>query len=162
MSCTVTTATKATTKITTTHIEQVNDHLPDSNTKPTMFQRLADWLWPQVYDDVDYYYYIETQPQTTSTTATNESSPLHQATHSSSCRDASKSSTQADIACRSCRVQGLDCDRRLPHCSQCRDQQVVCFFVAPLPRLTKTTPAKSTAKDKATKTTVPSSQAVQC
>lgn len=163
--------TTATTKATTTHLEHVrhHDHLEP---RPTVFQRLADWLWPQVYGQVDYYYYyIETQSQTTSPP------PTATTTHASVCRDAvkpcssssssspSSPQVQADIACRSCRVQGLDCDRQLPHCSQCRDQQALCFFVAPLPRLTKTAAAKSSAKTgKAGKAgkAVPSSRPVQC
>lgn len=161
MPCIVTTTKTANTAkaTTTTHLEQLNSHfLPLSNLpdpKPTMFQRLADWLWPQVYDNVDYYYYVETNPQNTSSTTTTTQSSL---CRGSPCTD--RDASLSDIACRSCRVQGLECDRQLPHCSQCRDQQALCFFVPPLPRLTKS-PAKSAAKNKAESKAVPPPRAVQ-
>lgn len=42
------------------------------------------------------------------------------------------SSSLNDFSCRTCRVRKVECDRTLPRCSHCLDQQLLCFYVEPL------------------------------
>lgn len=34
--------------------------------------------------------------------------------------------------CRTCRIRKVECDRLLPRCSHCLDEQLLCFYVEPL------------------------------
>ncbi|KAL4999888.1 hypothetical protein BDV10DRAFT_48176 [Aspergillus recurvatus] len=36
--------------------------------------------------------------------------------------------------CRACQRSGVECDLRRPRCSPCLDEQILCFYVAPLRR----------------------------
>lgn len=36
------------------------------------------------------------------------------------------------LPCKACRVRGVACDGRRPRCSHCLEEQVLCFYVAPL------------------------------
>ena len=78
--------------------------------KSGFFKRLSQWLWSVAYYDftegdepVDYVVEVVPEPQET----TNK-------------------------PCKSCRMAGIACDGILPHCSQCRHEQVLCFYVDPL------------------------------
>lgn len=39
--------------------------------------------------------------------------------------------------CKTCHARGVVCDGRRPRCSHCLDQQVLCFYVAPIKRSKK-------------------------
>ncbi|KKK15763.1 hypothetical protein P175DRAFT_0528085 [Aspergillus ochraceoroseus IBT 24754] len=43
--------------------------------------------------------------------------------------------TQEAFPCRACKAWGVACDLQKPQCAHCVDQQLLCFYVAPL-RLT--------------------------
>ena len=36
--------------------------------------------------------------------------------------------------CKACQAWGVTCDRQRPRCAHCLDQQILCFYVAPLPK----------------------------
>lgn len=40
-------------------------------------------------------------------------------------------------SCKACRTWGVACDRQQPRCSHCLDQQILCFYVAPLRKTMK-------------------------
>ncbi|KAL5365865.1 hypothetical protein BJX96DRAFT_180220 [Aspergillus floccosus] len=39
--------------------------------------------------------------------------------------------------CKACQAWGVTCDRQQPRCAHCLDQQILCFYVAPPLRATK-------------------------
>lgn len=132
--------TTTTNNTNTTHVEQTT--LPKTN----MFQRLSEWLWPQVtYDAFEYYENNHHDPTNNRTSITAKDGPRHIETLAGETCPGPRAlpeqqqPQQENFSCRACRIRGIDCDRQRPHCSQCQDQQILCFFVAPLPRLTKKT-----------------------
>lgn len=137
------------TSATTTNINFTTRPEQTSLPKTTMFQRLSEWFWPQVTcDEFEYYEnypnstntHLSTTTTTTTTTTTKDGPMQSQASACKVCPelpDQQPQQQQENFACRSCRIRGVNCDRQRPHCSQCRDQQILCFFVTPLPRLTK-------------------------
>lgn len=153
----------------TTHPEQT---IPP---KTTMFRRLSEWFWPQVTCDEFEYYgnypnSTNTHLSTTTTTTTTKDGPMQsQTTACKACPELpdQQPQQQENFACRSCRIRGVNCDRQRPHCSQCRDQQILCFFVAPLPRLTKK-PKRAPSQQQQQQPPIavpplpPSSQAIRC
>lgn len=43
-------------------------------------------------------------------------------------------SERENYPCKACQVWGVTCDRQRPRCAHCLDQQILCFYVAPLPK----------------------------
>ncbi|KAL4891802.1 hypothetical protein BDV59DRAFT_59002 [Aspergillus ambiguus] len=44
--------------------------------------------------------------------------------------------------CKACQAWGVTCDRQQPRCSHCLDQQILCFYVAPPRKVTKSKPKR--------------------
>jgi hypothetical protein len=57
-------------------------------------------------------------------------------------------------ACKACRTWGVVCDRQRPRCSHCLDQQILCFYVAPL-RKTMKKSSRSRVSQQGTETAAP-------
>ncbi|KAE8150362.1 hypothetical protein BDV25DRAFT_112915 [Aspergillus avenaceus] len=98
--------------------------------KQCFLRRLSQWLWstwfigstearstisevPSCHDDKNASYHVEDSEQS----------------------DASKRSS---FPCKACQAWGVACDQQKPRCSHCLDQQILCFYVAPLPPLRAT------------------------
>lgn len=101
-----------------------NEALPKSG----FFKRLSQWLWSVAYYDFtegnEFYnntgdYVVEVIPEQQETT---------------------------NKPCKRCRMEGIACDRVLPHCSLCQHEQVLCFYVDP-PRVTRKKKRKQSATE---------------
>ncbi|KAF7585972.1 hypothetical protein BBP40_009763 [Aspergillus hancockii] len=44
--------------------------------------------------------------------------------------------------CKACQARGVACDLQKPRCAHCLDEQLLCFYVAPLPPLRATRRSK--------------------
>lgn len=44
------------------------------------------------------------------------------------------SENEHNYPCKACQTWGVVCDQQRPRCSHCLDQQILCFYVAPLPK----------------------------
>ncbi|RAH59514.1 hypothetical protein BO85DRAFT_244029 [Aspergillus piperis CBS 112811] len=44
------------------------------------------------------------------------------------------SGNEHSYPCKACQTWGVVCDQQRPRCSHCLDQQILCFYVAPLPK----------------------------
>ena len=42
--------------------------------------------------------------------------------------------SRENYPCKACQAWGVTCDRQRPRCAHCLDQQILCFYVAPLPK----------------------------
>lgn len=90
--------------------------------KSSLIQRLSEWFWPVMYE-VHHY---ETH-NTIFDVANADYDPNDGIRQQSHEREKSP--------CKGCRMAGKNCDRQRPHCAQCLDQQVLCFYVEPLPKI---------------------------
>ncbi|PKX99244.1 uncharacterized protein P174DRAFT_42655 [Aspergillus novofumigatus IBT 16806] len=61
---------------------------------------------------------------------------------------------EVNPACKACRTWGVACDRQQPRCSHCLDQQILCFYVAPL-RKTMKKSSRSRVSQQGTGTATP-------
>ncbi|KAB8263207.1 hypothetical protein BDV32DRAFT_3761 [Aspergillus pseudonomiae] len=56
--------------------------------------------------------------------------------------EASEDTERSTFPCKACESRGVACDLQRPRCAHCLDEQVLCFYVAPLPPLRATRRSK--------------------
>ena len=115
---------------------------PDpSPTKPPMRRRSAletfsQWFWSawtisnsKAHGSlVDSFDIVDNGCILAPTMDNGDDEPCGQSQVHSHCRiDIDKS-----LPCKACRTRGVTCDERRPRCSHCLEEQVLCFYVAPL------------------------------
>ncbi|KAB8238192.1 uncharacterized protein BDW43DRAFT_263209 [Aspergillus alliaceus] len=69
-----------------------------------------------------------------------------------------ESNENTDLAtypCKACQSRGVACDLQQPRCAHCLDEQLLCFYVAPLPPLRATRRSKK-SRSTHTETALPS------
>jgi len=99
------------------------DDLPKSG----FFRRLSQWFWPVTFYETDYDDYNITSPP--------RLAPEHSASPQFDITRGLRKQSGADDTnspCKTCRMAGIACDGRRPHCSQCLNEQTLCFYVDPL------------------------------
>lgn len=127
--------------------------------RPKIINRLSEWFWPVLPHEVDHFEGYSSvvnvtgapvnndnlsQMSDSSASTRNTSHYLQNHTHSGS-QDQSHShlyshtnnQEQSNYPCRTCRIKGKRCDLQQPFCSQCWEQQILCFYVPPLSRRLK-------------------------
>lgn len=109
-----------------------------------VFQRFTKWLWSS-------WVAVPSEPQ-----STVQNNPRHGKDHNYSLASGTPDGSgtagnntpryipseppQEQIAeyekypCKACQAWGVTCDRQRPRCAHCLDQQILCFYVAPLPK----------------------------
>lgn len=99
------------------------DNLPKSG----FFRRLSQWFWPVAYYETEYNdYNIINYPKL---------APEHSASPQFDITSGLPKQSGGDDSispCKTCRMAGIACDGQRPHCSQCLNEQTLCFYVDPL------------------------------
>lgn len=102
--------------------------------KSGFFSRLSQWFWP-----VSYYDFDHDESHNTTTHDYSRFTPEHTASPQfdrTSGLQKQSGVHDTNSPCKACRMAGIACDGQRPHCSQCLNEQVICFYVDPL-RITK-------------------------
>ncbi|GFF33472.1 hypothetical protein IFM51744_02123 [Aspergillus udagawae] len=110
--------------------------------RPSMGKCLLQWFWSTLMIDGSSTQESQAKPSnlrqarkgstfTTQTTSTADGSGLQQQSSHDNNTD------EENPACKACRTWGVACDRQQPRCSHCLDQQILCFYVAPLRKTMK-------------------------
>ena len=58
------------------------------------------------------------------------------------CEEAGEDTKRSTFPCKACESRGVACDLQQPRCAHCLDEQLLCFYVAPLPPLRATRRSK--------------------
>lgn len=138
--------------------------------RPKIINRLSEWFWPVLPHEVDHFEGYSSvvnvtgapvnndnlsQMSDSSASTRNTSHYLQNHTHSGS-QDQSHShlyshtnnQEQSNYPCRTCRIKGKRCDLQQPFCSQCWEQQILCFYVPPLSRRLKKGKGREKERDR--------------
>lgn len=133
---------------------QTSPSTPNSTLPRSSFlTRLLDWLWPVLTYEVDHFescnsivcvtgapvdndsFYPEANNSTTVKNNSNRLKPLHVEAIPELQKEPNENhQEQAIVSCKTCQVKGKACDLQRPWCSECLDQQILCFYVSPLSR----------------------------
>ena len=125
--------------------------------KPNIINLLSEWFWPVLPHEVDHLEGYSSVVNVTGTpvdddglsqmsdsSATTRNTSNHLQTHSGTQEQSHSHShshandqEQSSYPCRTCRIKGKHCDLQQPSCSQCWEQQILCFYVPPLSRRLK-------------------------
>ena len=123
--------------------------------KPNIIDLLSEWFWPVLPHEVDHLEGYSSVVNVTGTpvdgdglsqmsdsSATTRNTSNHLQTHSGTQEQSHSHShandqEQSSYPCRTCRLKGKHCDLQQPFCSQCWEQQILCFYVSPLSRRLK-------------------------
>ncbi|KAE8381162.1 hypothetical protein BDV26DRAFT_255850 [Aspergillus bertholletiae] len=108
--------------------------------KHCFIRRFSQWLWSSWFISP-----AEARPTLT------EPSSCQKDRHSWSpapCLDverreeANEDTERSKFPCKACQSRGVACDLQRPRCAHCLDEQLLCFYVAPLPPLRATRRSK--------------------
>ncbi|KAL4781040.1 hypothetical protein BJX76DRAFT_336274 [Aspergillus varians] len=103
----------------------------DAGHQRCVFSRVWEWLWPdRSVGDPKTHNNPQSPPQGLIETSGNTAHlvPPDAQIKFSRC-------VPENMRCRACQSKGVECDLQRPRCSNCLDEQILCFYVAPL-RLT--------------------------
>lgn len=99
----------------------------DAGDRRCVFSRFWKWLWSgRGIGDPETHNY----PRSLSQDPINSSrEPIH---YISAGQIRSSEDLPENMPCRACQSKGMECDLRKPRCSQCLDEQILCFYIVPL------------------------------
>lgn len=135
--------------------------------RPKIINRLSEWFWPVLPHEVDHFQGYSSVvnvtgapvdddlSQMSDSSATTRNTSHYLQTHSGSQEQSHSHShshannqEQSNYPCRTCRIKGKRCDLQQPFCSQCWEQQILCFYVPPLSRRLKKGKGKEKERDR--------------
>lgn len=132
----------------------------DGLRRPSMGKCFLQWFWPawmidgaKPHDTTDPSRTQHNYPQTSSCSRkTSRESASSQRPGTQTQEQSLADTDEENPACKACRTWGVSCDRQRPRCSHCLDQQILCFYVAPL---RKTMKKSSKSRSSRTQTEAP-------
>lgn len=134
--------------------------------KPKIINLLSEWFCPVLPHEVDHFEEYSSVvnvtgalvgddylSQMSDSSATTKNTSHCRQTHSGSQEQSHSHShandqEQSSYPCRTCRIKGKSCDLQQPFCSQCWEQQILCFYVPPLSRRLKKSKRREKESDR--------------
>lgn len=109
----------------------------DAGHQRCVFSRVWKWLWPdRSVGNPETHNNPQSPPQGPIETS---GKPIHLVSPGTQIK--SSEYLPQNMQCRACESMGVECDLQRPRCSHCLDEQILCFYVAPL-RLAMARPKK--------------------
>ncbi|KAL2819826.1 hypothetical protein BJX63DRAFT_428596 [Aspergillus granulosus] len=102
--------------------------LPD----PCIISWFSKWFWPSRTGHTDRHDPRRAPPVETSATNVPRHLPSSDVGMRSDTSHHEQNDHENPFPCRACQAWGVQCDRQMPRCAHCLDQQILCFYVEPL------------------------------
>lgn len=100
----------------------------DAGHQRCVFLRVWKWLWPdRSVGDPEAHKNPQSPPLGPIETS---GEPAHVVSPGTQIK--SSECVPENMRCRACQSKGVECDLQRPRCSHCLDEQILCFYVAPL------------------------------